>query len=432
MGVPGTARCIPASSTWCFMSLNSSSSNGSDMFDIAHASVSDLGMRRQNNQDAIATLLADRESWHERGHFFMVADGMGAHAAGELASQIAVENVPHTYQKLHNLLPPAALRQAVHKANELIHSKGQSSAEFNGMGTTCSCLVLLPGMALVAHVGDSRVYRLRSGQLEQLTFDHSLVWEMAAANQSSADEVPACIPKNVITRSLGPHPMVNVDLEGPYQVLPGDVFLACSDGLTTVVEDRLIGSLIQVLPPQEAVETLIDVANLRGGPDNISIVVARVPGGVGDELATEDQRATVTFNPKHSVWASLIGWFAGSNNRSTTVNNLGGPYGNGPYRFYECDAEAACRRLAELVADLQALESAADSPLANRRQIDWEGFRAGCQTGDEAVAARRFSEGIVAYSGAIRRIMTQVRASENEDTAAHVPAAPADEGTTVI
>ena len=414
------------------MSLNPSSNHDSDTYEIEHASVTDLGMRRQNNQDAIATVTADRETWHDRGHFFMVADGMGAHAAGELASQIAVENVPHTYQKLRNLLPPAALRQAVHKANELIHNKGQSSAEFNGMGTTCSCLVLLPGVALVAHVGDSRVYRLRSGQLEQLTFDHSLVWEMAAANHSSAEEVPACIPKNVITRSLGPHPMVNVDLEGPYQVLPGDVFLACSDGLTSVVDDRLIGSLIGLLSPQEAIETLVDVANLRGGPDNISSIVVRIPGEPETSLG-EDQRATVSFSSKGSVWASLLGWLSGgSGGRSTTVNNLGGPYGNGPYRFYECETEPAAQKLKELAADLQALESAPDSPLASRRKIDWPAFRSTCQLAEQACADGQFADAAVHYSTAIRQIMSQVRAGETSDTTAHIRATATDEETRVI
>ena len=146
----------------------------------------------------------------------MVADGMGAHAAGELASKLAVDNIPHTYFKLRDLYPPAALRQAIRDANAAIHAKGQSSIGFQGMGTTCSCLVLLPQGALVAHIGDSRVYRLRGELLEQLTFDHSLVWEMAAAGQMSEEDVPAYIPKNVITRSLGPHSTVHIDLEGPF------------------------------------------------------------------------------------------------------------------------------------------------------------------------------------------------------------------------
>ena len=186
-------------------------------FVLKHASVSDMGMRRTNNQDSLAVIVTDDvATWATRGHLLMVADGMGAHAAGELASKMAVDNIPHTYFKLRDLYPPAALRQAIRDANAVIHTKGQSSIGFQGMGTTCSCLVLLPQGALVAHIGDSRVYRLRGNVLEQLTFDHSLVWEMAAAGQMTEEEVPAYIPKNVITRSLGPHPTVHIDLEGPY------------------------------------------------------------------------------------------------------------------------------------------------------------------------------------------------------------------------
>src|SRR6478735_9795028 len=153
-------------------------------FILKHASVSDLGMRRTNNQDALAVIVTDDvATWATRGHLLMVADGMGAHAAGELASKLAVDNIPHTYFKLRDLYPPAAIRQAIRDANTTIHTKGQSSIGFQGMGTTCSCLVLLPQGALVAHIGDSRIYRLRGDLLEQLTFDHSLVWEMAAAGQ---------------------------------------------------------------------------------------------------------------------------------------------------------------------------------------------------------------------------------------------------------
>lgn len=385
--------------------------------------MSDLGMRRQNNQDAVATMLADRAEWEGKGHLFVVADGMGAHAAGELASKIAVDNVIHTYHKLRTP-PPSALRQAVSKANEIIHTKGQSSPEFNGMGTTCSCLVLLPGVALVAHVGDSRVYRLRSGQLEQLTFDHSLVWEMAAASQSTAEEVPACIPKNVITRSLGPHASVNIDIEGPYQVQPGDVFLLCSDGLTGVVDDVLIGSLLESLPPQEAAETLVDVANLRGGPDNISVVVARLPGGENapfSSTADSPSNQKGSASGKASIWTNLFGWLASSNNKSSTVSNLGGPYGNGPYRFYHCDAEGSAGILAGLAEELTSLELAADSPLAGRRQVDWPAFKVLCEDALKAQTAGKHRQALATYAQAIRQLMTQVRDIDNVETTAHVP-----------
>src|SRR3954447_16966645 len=257
-------------------------------FILKHASVSDLGMRRTNNQDSLAAVVTnDVATWATRGHLLMVADGMGAHAAGELASKLAVDNITHTYFKLRDLYPPAALRQAIRDANTTIHAKGQSSIGFQGMGTTCSCLVLLPQGALVAHIGDSRIYRLRNDLLEQLTFDHSLVWEMAAAGQMTEADVPSYIPKNVITRSLGPHPSVHIDLEGPYTAESGDTFLICSDGLSGQIADEEIGVILRCHPPEEATETLVDLANFRGGPDNISVVIAQVNGAVPKVTAVE-------------------------------------------------------------------------------------------------------------------------------------------------
>src|SRR3954452_16162556 len=250
-------------------------------FVLKHAALSDLGMRRTNNQDALAVFVTDDvDIWATRGHLLMIADGMGAHAAGGTGSKLAVDNVPHTYFKLRDLYPPAALRQAIRDANTTIYNKGQSSIGFHGMGTTCSCLVLLPQGALVAHIGDSRVYRLRGELLEQLTFDHSLVWEMAAAGQMTEADVPSYIPKNVITRSLGPHASVHIDLEGPYSAKSGDKFLICSDGLSGPVADEEIGALLYCMDPDDATETLVDLANFRGGPDNISVVVAQVDGAV--------------------------------------------------------------------------------------------------------------------------------------------------------
>ena len=114
-------------------------------FALEVAQISDLGMRRLNNQDSARGRRHRRRSqWASRGHLMMVADGMGAHAAGELASKLAADNIPHTYFKLRDLYPPAALRQAIREVNALIYNKGQSSIGFQGMGTTCSCLVLLP------------------------------------------------------------------------------------------------------------------------------------------------------------------------------------------------------------------------------------------------------------------------------------------------
>ena len=247
---------------------------------LQYAALSDVGMRRANNQDSHAVVLAaDAESWARRGHVLLVADGMGAHAAGELASKMAADGIPHAYHKRPDHSQPEAIRHAIEEINAQIHHRGQANAEFQGMGTTASALVLLPQGALVAHVGDSRVYRLRGQQLEQLSFDHSLVWEMMAAGQMSQEAIPSYIPKNIITRSLGPQADVQVDLEGPFPLEVGDTFLLCSDGLTGQINDEEIGAILGSVPPDEAAAVLIDLANLRGGPDNITVIVAKVRQG---------------------------------------------------------------------------------------------------------------------------------------------------------
>jgi protein phosphatase len=235
-------------------------------------------MRRRNNQDNHGVFLAgDESAWSKFGHLLIVADGMGAHAAGELASQLSVELIPHHYRKLVRGLHAEALHQALTETNAEIFRRGQANPEFRSMGTTTCVLAIVPEGALIAHVGDSRVYRLRGNQLEQLTFDHSLVWEMRASGELSEEAIRnSTIPKNVITRSLGPNASVMVDIEGPFPLQVGDKFLLCSDGLSGQLSDEEIGVLLQVLDRDTAVQAMVDIANLRGGPDNITVVVGEV------------------------------------------------------------------------------------------------------------------------------------------------------------
>lgn len=411
-------------------------------FILKHASVSDMGMRRTNNQDSLAVIVTqDVATWATRGHLLMVADGMGAHAAGELASKLAVDNISHNYFKLRDLYPPAALRQAIRDANATIHAKGQSSIGFQGMGTTCSCLVLLPQGALVAHIGDSRVYRLRGDVLEQLTFDHSLVWEMAAAGQMTEADVPSYIPKNVITRSLGPHPTVHVDLEGPFTAQSGDMFLICSDGLSGPVNDEELGAILRCLDPQEAADTLVDLANLRGGPDNISIVVAQVNGAIPQSAAP----AGASDAPTVRRWSTAPLWIAagaclamlayclaiqfwvgaivsavglvaavvvGISFRSTAtvvcppIGPIGGPYGNGPYRKAQCTPNG---KVVAILADItEKLRDLTDQGPGDRK-LDWRALddarseaKLAAERGDYIAAVRQ-------YSAAIRQVMKQLR-----------------------
>jgi len=411
-------------------------------FVLKHASVSDMGMRRTNNQDALAVVVTDDvATWATRGHLLMVADGMGAHAAGELASKLAIDNIPHTYFKLRDLYPPAAIRQAIRDANTTIHTKGQSSIGFQGMGTTCSCLVLLPQGALVAHIGDSRVYRIRGDLLEQLTFDHSLVWEMAAAGQMTEADVPAYIPKNVITRSLGPHPSVHIDLEGPYLAESGDTFLICSDGLSGPVTDEEIGAIVHCLAPEEAAETLVDLANFRGGPDNISVIVAQVNGALPNVSAMEDVGETPQGGrwPTAPLWVaagaflamlgycvlsqywlgaagSAVGFVAavaaGIALRSSTtvscppIQSLGGPYGNGPYRKAKCTPN---QRMVSTLAEIATKLREQSNKERNNRTLDWHSFDDARGKAAAADEKGDYVDAIRQYSAAIRKIMKQCR-----------------------
>lgn len=272
------------------------------------AQISDVGMRRASNQDNLSVVLANSiERWKEIGNLFLVADGMGAHAAGELASEIAADKIPYLFSKFLDGSPAEALRQAVAEGNAEIHRKGQANEEFYNMGTTCSVLGILPEGAFVAHVGDSRIYRLRDNQFEQLTFDHSLVWEMKAAGSLSAeDERNNMVPRNVITRSLGPYPEIKIDLEGPFPLRTGDVFLLCSDGLTGQVSDDELGPILASLPPREAARVLVDLANLRGGPDNITLIIVRI---VSDQIATKREVAVRRIRSRREF--GFVGLLAG-------------------------------------------------------------------------------------------------------------------------
>ena len=274
---------------------------------VRFATLSDIGLRRANNQDSYAVRIAGTaRQWLEMGHLFIVADGMGAHAAGEVASRMATETVIQSYTKRRSEPAPHALANAVYDAHRLIREKSHREDAFSDMGTTCDAFAMLPDGLIIAHVGDSRVYRLRGDAIEQLTFDHSLVWEVCMAMNLPFDQAPGHIPKNQITRSLGPTEKMQVDVEGPFPIMVGDTFLACSDGLSGQVNDKEIGEILRVLPPEVAVETLVNLANLRGGPDNITVVVVQA---IQTPKAAEevDQELKVPL----SSWALLVGTVVG-------------------------------------------------------------------------------------------------------------------------
>jgi protein phosphatase len=230
---------------------------------------------------------------------------MGAHAVGELASKLAADSIPHIYSKHAQEGPIAALRKAFVEANQNIHNRGQANREFEGMGTTATGIVLRPEGAWVGHVGDSRAYRIRNSKIEQLSFDHSLVWELARRQRKAPEELQG-IPPNVIVRSLGPDAHVQVDVEGPHPLQPGDTFLLCSDGLSGPVSDRELGAVAMALPPGEACRFLIQLANMQGGPDNITCLIVRI----GADGAKVDSDGSIHVNSSPSIDLPREPWHA--------------------------------------------------------------------------------------------------------------------------
>lgn len=407
---------------------------------LEHAELSDIGLRRSNNQDAWAVAIASsQEKWERRGHLFLVADGMGAHAAGELASKLAASIVPLSYDKLIDLPPQESLVQAVQDANTQIHSRGQASEDFRGMGTTLSALAILPQGALVAQVGDSRIYRLRGHCLEQLSFDHSLVWELRAAGRFPLSEIPNFIPKNIITRSLGPHPEIQVDLEGPYAIEAGDTFLLCSDGLSGQVTDEEIGKVLACLAPEEAVRALVDLANLNGGPDNITAIVVRITGPqVARRSAHGSEAGRIEPRPVSPVVWSLVGLFglgflgllavdmwiaAGASLVGAIVTGMVGwrlryrvderafgsgvelaRRGRGPYARTTCKPDAPfVARLAEIVQQLR------DAATKEAWTINWEEVNAQGRSAEAAAASGNHAEAVRAYCRALTFMMAELR-----------------------
>jgi PPM family protein phosphatase len=319
---------------------------------IVDASATDTGMRRSNNQDSHAVVRSSKlESWKQRGHIFMVADGMGAHAVGELASKLACDNIPHNYTKARSGTPSEAITKAYKEVGGLIHGKASANRDFQGMGTTCSTLILLPDGALIAHIGDSRVYRIRNGRIDQLSFDHSLAWELVRRNHLSAEQANKAVPRNVITRSLGPDPNIEVDIEGPLPVETGDVFLLCSDGLSGPVEDAELGAFATNFHPKNACRYLLQLANLRGGMDNITVVIVRIGPWVEADSTVEASAKGEghSTNGKKPSWRMGIGSLLGSKKKASAS-----AVEEHVYRSCECPiSEELVDRLDDLVRRAQ-------------------------------------------------------------------------------
>ena len=245
------------------------------------AGETNVGMKRNHNEDNFAVLDDD--------HLYIVADGMGGHASGEVASQMAIDTLrdffkatasdpeatwPYKMDKARGY-EENRLITGVKLANLRIYEAAQRDAKLRGMGTTLVAILVVEDGVLIGHVGDSRVYRVREGKIEQLTEDHSLLNDYIKMKRLTEEEIANFPHKNVIVRALGMKDSVKVDtmLDAPK---PGDVYMLCSDGLSGPVNDNeILAAITDTNDLKAAASRLIEKANANGGPDNITVVMCR-------------------------------------------------------------------------------------------------------------------------------------------------------------
>jgi protein phosphatase len=208
---------------------------------------------------------------------FAVADGMGGAQAGEVASRLTAAAF-REFHEADRLPPDERLHAIIQEANRRIYDRAHADSDFSGMGTTVTAALLTGGRVTIGHVGDSRAYRIRNGELEQLTDDHSLVGDLMRSGRLTPEEADAHPQRSVITRALGTDRAVDVDTLA-IEAEPGDLFLLCSDGLTTMVaDDDILGILAAAPTLDDAARALVRAANTEGGEDNVTVVLFRVEG----------------------------------------------------------------------------------------------------------------------------------------------------------
>lgn len=237
----------------------------------------DTGRVRANNQDAVGTWqdLPQTIPFAESGYLFAVADGVGGNEQGEVASALAIETLFHTFYGGDTTEIPTALKRSIRLANEAVYERGLSQSEERAMGTTLVAGVIRGTTVTIGNVGDSRAYLFRGRtQSTQISKDHSLVAEAVRAGQMTADQAKNSRQRNVITRALGQRQKVDVDIF-EVDLMADDVILLCSDGLHGIVEDAEMKQVAQALPPEQAANELIDLANNRNASDNISAVIVK-------------------------------------------------------------------------------------------------------------------------------------------------------------
>ncbi|GEM_PF-3441560 len=241
------------------------------------ASGTEQGPERQNNEDSIYCEPQDSTRLQDKGWACAVADGMGGHAMGEVASQMAIKAFVEAYYSSY-YTGGEGVKQAALRANSAVYEAAQNNPAYRGMGTTLTAAVFIKDMVAIAHVGDSRAYLVRQGVLQQLTNDHTFAAELVRLKAITLEQAAVNPYRNVLTRSVGASPKVEIDLV-QHQTLDGDIVMLCSDGISKRLTEQLIAQALTSQSPQAAVESLINMSKQRGGDDDMSVIIVSCSGG---------------------------------------------------------------------------------------------------------------------------------------------------------
>lgn len=243
---------------------------------ITYSSCTHIGLTRQENQDCYSKAPVDNNDLNAaKGQLFIVADGMGGHLGGQEASKMAVELIQGTYFSDFDKDITRSLERGFKKANLQIYLKAKKTSELKGMGTTCTALILKNNKAHLLHVGDSRAYRINRSKIIQLTRDHSRVAELFREGVLTKKEAIRHPERNILNRYLGARPTLKVDIIKDMPLYPGDYYLLCTDGVSRI-KDKEMQRLVVTNPPHQACKKLINLANKRGGEDNVTLHVIQV------------------------------------------------------------------------------------------------------------------------------------------------------------
>ncbi len=242
------------------------------------ACLTDVGRQRENNEDSFLYWESDVESeFRLKGRLAVIADGMGGYEGGQEASRLAVDTVRHVYEDKFHDSPQATLVDGLNSAHQIIQRYGEQHPEFQGMGTTCTALSVVDHQLNFAHIGDSRLYLVRSESVSRLTRDHSYVGRLVESGIVREEDAESHPQRHILTAALGSGRELTPDIpEQPVELRSGDTLLLCTDGLWSLVNEQDLGRIIRGNTPAQACRQLINIALERGGPDNITALILRL------------------------------------------------------------------------------------------------------------------------------------------------------------